>query len=188
MRKQVVAICLQDQDTSFFKFRLSHLPCIEAELIPWDPHVIAERNEYELGLIRCSHPLQLFKEIPIACELFSFPLLVIVDDIRTQMLLLEGHDRLWYIDGSCDDDDLEEKILDICNGGMKLQQNQVSLTRREKEIYQLIYAGYTIQEIAYSLKISPSTVNAHKKKLFAKFKVHSATQMIAASADMMYQA
>lgn len=57
------------------------------------------------------------------------------------------------------------------------------LTRREKEILQLIADGLTTSEIASRLIISPLTVETHRKNLMQKFKVNNAAAMIKAATD-----
>lgn len=52
------------------------------------------------------------------------------------------------------------------------------ITRREKEILQLIAEGLTNTEIANKLYISPATVNTHRKSLIAKFDVPNTAVLI----------
>ena len=58
------------------------------------------------------------------------------------------------------------------------------ITRREKEVLELIAGGMTNNEIGEKLFISPSTVDTHRKNLLSKFEakntaalVHLASQM-----------
>ena len=46
-----------------------------------------------------------------------------------------------------------------------MPRNQFNLTEREKEILQLIYEGYTDNEIAKALDISKNTVRTHRENL-----------------------
>ena len=41
-------------------------------------------------------------------------------------------------------------------------------SRREREVLQLIFEGYTSQEIAEQLYISPQTVECHRKNMISK--------------------
>ncbi|MBN1368487.1 MAG: response regulator transcription factor [Dehalococcoidales bacterium] len=52
------------------------------------------------------------------------------------------------------------------------------LTQRERDIFKLLVEGYTTQEIAYSLSISPKTVEGHKTKLMNKLGVHNRFELI----------
>jgi DNA-binding CsgD family transcriptional regulator len=47
------------------------------------------------------------------------------------------------------------------------------LTRREREVLGLICRGYTQQDIADLLNISPATVNKHQQSIYAQLGVHS---------------
>ena len=50
---------------------------------------------------------------------------------------------------------------------------EVSLTRREKEIVQLLEKGLTSPEIAQRLSLSTYTVDTHRKNMLQKFGVHN---------------
>lgn len=52
------------------------------------------------------------------------------------------------------------------------------LTRREKEVLELIAEGLTNQEIADKLFISISTVDTHRKNLLAKFEARNVAAMV----------
>lgn len=57
----------------------------------------------------------------------------------------------------------------------------VTLTRREYELYQLLFTGKTYREIAATTSISINTVKLHLKNLFAKLGVdsrHKACQLL----------
>ena len=53
-----------------------------------------------------------------------------------------------------------------------------SLTRREREIVQLIGEGLTTKEIAIKLTISLNTVNVHRKNIMAKLDIHRKANLI----------
>ena len=57
------------------------------------------------------------------------------------------------------------------------------LTRREKEILQLIGKGYTTQQIAGALFISTHTVESHRKNLMEKFGVPNTATVIKLATD-----
>lgn len=61
------------------------------------------------------------------------------------------------------------------------QRLNVTLTSREYELYQLLFAGKTYREIAAATNISINTVKLHLKNLFAKLEVdsrHKACQLL----------
>lgn len=57
------------------------------------------------------------------------------------------------------------------------------ITRREKEILQLVGKGYTTQQIAGDLFISPHTVESHRKKLMEKFGVNNMASVVKMATD-----
>ena len=56
-----------------------------------------------------------------------------------------------------------------------------SLTEREQEILQLIWAGLKNKEIAERLKISVKTVEAHRANMMKKVRVSNAAQLLNAA-------
>ena len=52
------------------------------------------------------------------------------------------------------------------------------LTRREKEVLELISAGMTNAEIAEKLFVSTTTVDTHRKNLLAKFEIKNTASLI----------
>lgn len=52
------------------------------------------------------------------------------------------------------------------------------LTPRQREIFQLIAEGYTSKEIAYKLKISPKTVEAHRKQLMTRLGIYDIAGLV----------
>ncbi|WP_419868406.1 response regulator [Chryseobacterium sp. CT-SW4] len=59
------------------------------------------------------------------------------------------------------------------------------LTKREKQILQLVSAGKTSINIAEELFLSPLTVDTHRKNLLQKFKAKNSTELI--SLALQYQ-
>ncbi len=57
------------------------------------------------------------------------------------------------------------------------------LTRREKEILQLLADGMTGPQIAEKLFLSPLTVETHRKNLFRKFNAHSVQLLLKIARD-----
>ncbi len=62
--------------------------------------------------------------------------------------------------------------------GRKEQAELPFITRREKEVLELIAEGLTNIEIAQKLFISPSTVDTHRKSLLAKFNMKNTAVLI----------
>lgn len=61
------------------------------------------------------------------------------------------------------------------------QKDQASLpfiTRREKDVLQLVVEGYTNSEIAEKLFVSPATVDTHRKSLLAKFNMKNTASLV----------
>ena len=58
------------------------------------------------------------------------------------------------------------------------KQRQPLITRREKEVLQLIAEGFTNGEISEKLFISVPTVNTHRKSLLEKFEVKNTAALI----------
>lgn len=58
-------------------------------------------------------------------------------------------------------------------------EKKVSLSKRELEILHLCARGYTINDIAETIFISPDTVKFHRRKLFDKLEVSNITEAIA---------
>ena len=56
---------------------------------------------------------------------------------------------------------------------------KVSLSRREKEILQFSTRGFTINEIADTIFVTPDTVKFHRRKLFEKLEVTNISEAIA---------
>jgi DNA-binding CsgD family transcriptional regulator len=58
-------------------------------------------------------------------------------------------------------------------------ENQLDLTPREQEIFTMLLTGIAPKEIAYTLKISPYTVNFHQKNLYRKLGIQSRAELFA---------
>ena len=56
-----------------------------------------------------------------------------------------------------------------------------SLTSREQEILELIWAGFKNQEIGQRLKISVKTVEAHRGNMMKKMRVSNTAQLLRTS-------
>ena len=55
---------------------------------------------------------------------------------------------------------------------------QIQITRREREVLQLIANGYSSKEIAHKLFISTHTATNHRKNLITKFDAKNTAHLI----------
>lgn len=53
-----------------------------------------------------------------------------------------------------------------------------SLTKREREVWQLIAQGQAVREIARTLQLAESTVDSHKSRLMKKLCVHKSVDLV----------
>lgn len=96
-----------------------------------------------------------------------------------------------YLLKSAGKEEIEEAIQAVVAGKMffSIDINNTSpeppaddepptLTRREKEILQLIAEGMTNNEIAEKIFVSPYTVDTHRKNLLSKFEVNNTAMLI----------
>lgn len=98
-----------------------------------------------------------------------------------------------YILKNSSKEELLKAIHAVCDGciyfsgevGEALKQYQRSsvadipvLSRREKEVLELIAEGYTNPQIAEKLFVSPFTVDSHRKNLIAKLNVKNTAMLI----------
>jgi len=65
----------------------------------------------------------------------------------------------------------------------KQEEAEIVLTRREKEVLELIAQGMTNNEIAASLFISVTTVDTHRKNLLTKFEAKNTATLIRMAAQ-----
>jgi DNA-binding NarL/FixJ family response regulator len=68
----------------------------------------------------------------------------------------------------------------------KQDESSIVLTRREKEVLELIAGGMTNNEIGEKLFISPSTVDTHRKNLLAKFEAKNTASLIHIASQMQF--
>lgn len=68
----------------------------------------------------------------------------------------------------------------------KQDDTNIVLTRREKEVLELIADGMTNNEIGGKLFISPSTVDTHRKNLLAKFEAKNTASLIHIASQMQF--
>lgn len=70
------------------------------------------------------------------------------------------------------------EIIRMLTNRKRDQSDEIILTRREKEILELVYKGMPTAEIAEKLFISPYTVETHRRNLLSKTDTRNATQLI----------
>lgn len=68
----------------------------------------------------------------------------------------------------------------------KQDESEVVLTRREKEVLELVAEGMTNNEIGAKLFISPSTVDTHRNNLIAKFEAKNTASLIRLAAQKKF--
>ncbi|HWR33655.1 MAG TPA: response regulator transcription factor [Chitinophagaceae bacterium] len=68
----------------------------------------------------------------------------------------------------------------------KQDDAEIVLTRREKEVLELIAAGMTNNEIGEKLFISSTTVDTHRKNLLAKFEAKNTASLIHIASQMQF--
>ncbi len=94
-----------------------------------------------------------------------------------------------YVLKNSETGEIVEAIQTVYNGGRYLCGNAASmlkdnsatemlLTKREKEVLKLIADGFTNQEIADKLFISPLTVDSHRKNLITKLEARNSASLI----------
>lgn len=74
--------------------------------------------------------------------------------------------------------DANDKLLEQFSSINDAVANTPVMTRREKEILQLLYDGLTGPQIAEKLFLSPYTVETHRKNLLQKFNVNTSLQLL----------
>lgn len=76
-----------------------------------------------------------------------------------------------------------DKVLEQFQRGKAATDDTVTLTRREKEILQLLADGLKGPQIAEKLFLSPLTVETHRKNLLRKFNAHSVQLLLKTARD-----
>jgi len=100
-----------------------------------------------------------------------------------------------YVLKNATQDELLEAITTVAHGktylsfeaGKTLQRiknNPIVLTRREKEVLELIAEGMTNNEIAAKLFVGTTTVDTHRKNLLTKFEAKNTATLIRVAVQM----
>ncbi len=88
--------------------------------------------------------------------------------------------KMVHLGGTYFDPSIRKQVLKI----QSANNQQSVLTRREKEILQLIAAEYSSQEIADKLFISKRTVDNHRMNMFIKLDVKNAARLVKKGIDL----
>ncbi|MCL4538108.1 MAG: response regulator transcription factor [Bacteroidetes bacterium] len=99
-----------------------------------------------------------------------------------------------YVLKNSETTEIIEAIREVYDGGKYLCDNAESLmkekatddlllTNREKEVLKLIAEGFTNQEIAERLFISPLTVDSHRKNLMTKLQARNTASLMKIALD-----
>ena len=133
--------------------------------------------------------IQLCKEV-----LEKYPLINIIGlSTYNQQSFIEkmiGHGASGYVLKNATQEELMEAIHIVMKGkqylsfeaSQSLRKHESDegpiLTRREKEVLELITSGLTNNEIAEKLFISSTTVDTHRKNLLAKFNAKNTAELV----------
>jgi two-component system response regulator NreC len=71
-----------------------------------------------------------------------------------------------------------ERLLERCKDRVISCGPLAPLSRREREIFDLMIRGYSCQQIARLLFISPRTADTHRSHIFDKLRVHSTAELV----------
>jgi DNA-binding NarL/FixJ family response regulator len=84
---------------------------------------------------------------------------------------------------------IKGKLFFSNEAALALQQSpdiQIILTRREKEVLELIADGFTNNEIAEKLYISITTVDTHRKNLLSKFDSRNVASLVRKASQLKF--
>ena len=73
---------------------------------------------------------------------------------------------------------LNVELQQLLLKGMRDQKSIPQLTKKEKEVLNLIAAGLTNKEIALKLKIGEETIKSHRKNIMHKFDIHNTAELV----------
>ena len=78
---------------------------------------------------------------------------------------------------------LNVELQQLLLKGMRDQKSIPQLTKKEKEVLNLIAAGNTNKEIAMKLKIGEETIKSHRKNIMHKFDIHNTAELVRFAID-----
>ncbi|MGB2131500.1 MAG: response regulator transcription factor [Marinobacterium sp.] len=121
-------------------------------------------------------------------------------DIRLPVIILTGHGdvpmavnamkngALDFLEKPFDDDVLlklvdkamreAEQRFDAQSQELELREYYDTLSRREREVMELVVAGNSNREIAETLGISPKTVEVHRSRVMSKMRAENLAQLV----------
>ena len=70
-----------------------------------------------------------------------------------------------------------EPLRDLTEAGSRYME-EVRLTKRERQVFELIGKGKTTKEIAAILKLSTGTIGNHRKSICRKLNAHSTAELV----------
>lgn len=110
---------------------------------------------------------------------------------RSYIQRMLDNGALGYVLKNSSEDEIIDAIKDVVNGKKHLSfdvneilnnsKNNIDsplLTRRESEVLKMIADGYTNQEIADKIFVSPLTVDSHRKNLLMKLGARNTAELI----------
>lgn len=103
-----------------------------------------------------------------------------------------------YLLKDCDPQELREAITQVYNGhkyfnkdvshlmieGVSTEQNLQAISKREKEVLQLVAQGLTTKEIADKLIVSKRTIETHRSNILKKLNVQNTAELITKANQM----
>lgn len=112
----------------------------------------------------------------IITELYPFnpnALIYLVFNIWTVLFLYKNN---FFIASS----DYDNVVLDSCAGSYTIDEiaGRFNLTKREKEMIQLVYKGYSNPEISTRLNITTGTVKRHIQNIYKKMDIKNRYELI----------
>ncbi|MGE4583850.1 MAG: response regulator transcription factor [Sphaerochaeta sp.] len=156
--------------------RLSVLPYLELQTCRLDAAWQAE--EAGLAICYCRDLPSAFRlkqtrrmgNLLVLCPVNLASMMSLLEDASCRVCSLESSARV-----------LEHALDYLLHERVRTEttaEHSVYLTRREKEVIELLISGQDNQQIASALGISVTTVIAHKKHMFMKSGVHSSSQLV----------
>jgi DNA-binding NarL/FixJ family response regulator len=109
---------------------------------------------------------------------------------RSYILRMMENGAMGYVLKNAAEEEIISAIKDVANGEIHIgydvneilnqaqKNDKVLLTRRELEVLKLIADGFTNQEIADKIFVSPLTVDSHRKNLLMKLNARNTAALI----------
>lgn len=102
-----------------------------------------------------------------------------------------------YVLKSSPADEIADAVLTVCNGNTYLGgtfdagrptevEKLLTLSRRERQVLELLAEGYRVKDIAAKLELSPATVHTHVRNAIAKLEVDTRTEAVALAVRFSY--